>query len=200
MIKGIIFDLDGVYFKNGKKNFVENVSSKLGVDKTLVEQVFLKSEQMDQYKEGKLSGDEFWNYAIKQWKIQSTPKELLKMLQQGYETNALAIDLIRRVKSKGIKAIICSNNFKERIEMLDERFDFLKDFDDIILSYEYEMLKPSLLKKVPEKTSLKPEEIVVIDDSNKNIEGAKQLGFQTILCEDLDKVEEYLYRNKAFLF
>lgn len=196
MIKGIIFDLDGVYFKNGKKNFVENVSSKFGVDKTLVEQVFLKSKEMDQYKEGKLSGDEFWNYAIKEWKISSTPKELLKVLQQGYETNALAIDLIHKVKSKGIKAIICSNNFKERIQVLDERFGFLKDFDAIILSYEYKKLKPDLLRVVPEKAKLPVEEILVIDDSEKNIDGAKQLGFQTILCEDADRLIEYLEELK----
>lgn len=196
MIKGIIFDLDGVYFKNGKKNFVENISSKFSVEKELVEQVFLKSKEMDQYKEGKLSGEEFWGWAIKEWKIHSTPKELLAILQQGYETNALAINLIRSVRSKGIQAIICSNNFKERIQVLDERFDFLKSFDSIVLSYEYKLLKPSLLSKVPEKTHLKPEEILVIDDSDKNIEGAKQLGFQTILCEDPDRIVEYLEELK----
>ncbi|MEK6963878.1 MAG: HAD-IA family hydrolase [Nanoarchaeota archaeon] len=196
MIKGIIFDLDGVYFKNGKKNFVENVSSKFGVNKSVVEQVFLKSKEMDQYKEGKLSGDEFWNYAIQEWKINSTPKELLEILQQGYETNALAIDLIHQVKSKGIKAIICSNNFKERIQVLNERFQFLKDFDEVILSYEYQVLKPSLLKKVPEKTGLEPQEILVIDDSDKNINGAKSLGFQTILCKEADRLTEYLEELK----
>jgi hypothetical protein len=59
MIKGIIFDLDGVYFKNGKENFIKNISSKFDVDVQSVKEVFLKSEMMRKYKGGKVSGNVF---------------------------------------------------------------------------------------------------------------------------------------------
>lgn len=199
MIKGIIFDLDGVYFKNGKKNFIKKVSSRFGVDARLVKEVFLKSEMMRKYKEGKVSGDEFWKYAIGEWKIKSTPKEILKILKQGYELNDIAIKLIKKLRADGVKSIVCSNNFRERVKVLDERFGFLKDFDYIVLSYEYGILKPKLLEKVVEKTKFKPEEIVVVDDGEEIIEEAKRMGFKAILCENPDIIEDYLREVDIFL-
>ncbi len=191
MIKGIIFDLDGVYFINGKENFIKNISSKFKVDIELVKDVFLRSKEMQEYKEGKISGDEFWNYAINKWKIKSTPNNILKIMQDGYEINKSTIKLMKEL-GKSIKFIICSNNFRERVRILDEKFSFLKNFDYAIFSYDYGIRKPKLLEKVQGVTKLNPNEILVLDDSKENIDGAKKLGFLTILCEDASKIEEYL--------
>jgi len=147
-----------------------------------------------QYKNGKISGDEFWNYAIKEWNIKSTPKEILKILQEGYEVNDKAINLMKRLKKNGVKSIICSNNFKERIKVLDERFNFIKNFDFVVLSYEYGIQKPELLKKVIEISRYKPQEILVIDDGETIINEANKMGFKTILCENADKIEDYLHK------
>jgi HAD superfamily hydrolase (TIGR01509 family) len=123
----------------------------------------------------------------------------LEILKQGYELNGIAIKLIKKLRVDGVKFIVCSNNFRERIGVLDERFDFLKDFDYIILSYEYGMLKPKLLEKVVEKTKFEPAEIVVIDDGKEIIEEAKRMGFKTILCENPDMIEDYLREVGIFL-
>jgi len=192
MIKGIIFDLDGVYFKNGTKHFLENISHKFNVDMELVREVYLRSHEMGQYKKGEISGDIFWGYAIKKWGIKSTKRELLNILQEGYQINKPAADLIQKLRKKGIKSIICSNNFKERIEILEEKYNFLKDFDFVVLSYNYGILKPQLLEKVVEKTGFRPEEILVIDDGKMVIDGAKRMRFKTILCENPDNLEKYL--------
>ena len=46
MIKGIIFDLDGVYFSSGKKEFVENVVTRYQIDIEKVKQVFPKRKNL----------------------------------------------------------------------------------------------------------------------------------------------------------
>ena len=76
--------------------------------------------------------------------------------------------------------------------MLEEKFDFLKDFDYVILSYEEGIKKPELLKKVLEKTDYQPGEILLLDDGEEIIKEASKMGFKTILCENADKIEEYL--------
>ncbi|MBW3015046.1 HAD hydrolase-like protein [Candidatus Woesearchaeota archaeon] len=192
MIKGIIFDLDGVYFKNGTENFLKRISSGFNLDIEKVKDIYLRSDQMQKYKEGILTGDEFWDFAIKQWQIPATKDELLYILVSGYELNQPAVDLIKRVRNKGIKSVICSNNFKERIAILDRKFNFLKDFDYVILSYEHGIRKPSLLDKVPEITKFKAHEILVLDDSEKNINGAIEKGFQAALCYNPDNLPEIL--------
>ncbi len=45
-IKVITFDLDGVYFPNGKANFIKSLEN-LGVSEDEAKRVFLKSTQMN---------------------------------------------------------------------------------------------------------------------------------------------------------
>jgi len=45
MIKAITFDLDGVYFVNGKSNFISSLGE-LGVSPEEATRVFLKSNEM----------------------------------------------------------------------------------------------------------------------------------------------------------
>ncbi|MBI3031854.1 HAD hydrolase-like protein [Candidatus Woesearchaeota archaeon] len=188
MIKAIVFDLDGVYFQNGKQNFIRNVSGKFNIDRNIVADIFLKSNLMTKCKRGEINGDEFWKNAIKIWKIKSTPEELIGILKEGYEVNYSAKKLIQKIRNMRIKAIICSNNFPDRIEALNEKFNFLKDFDFVILSYRYNMLKPELFKKIPEITNFSEEEVIIIDDSADLIKKAKEIGFNTILCDEPDKI------------
>ena len=192
MIKGIIFDLDGVYFKNGTKNFLDTVSLKFKVDRDKVAQVYLESDKMQEYKKGKISGKEYWNWIIAELEIESTMQELLGILEEGYEINDQAKEILKKIKSKQIKSIMCSNNFKERIELLINKFDFQKDFDYSILSYNYGIIKPELLNKVIEETNFEAKEIILIDNGEEIINSAKEKGFKIILCEDSDKIEDYL--------
>ena len=192
MIKGIVFDLDGVYFQNGKKNFIRKVSDKFNIDRNIVADIFLKSDLMTRYKGGEIKGDDFWKNAIKIWKIKSTPKELIGILKEGYEVNDSAKKLIQEIRNKGFKTIICSNNFLDRIKILNEKFNFLEDFDFVILSYEYNILKPELFKKIPEITKFSEKEIIIIDDSPDLIKKAKEIGFNTILCDDPNKIARKL--------
>ncbi len=191
MIKAVTFDLDGVYFK-GKMEFIINVSKRFNIDKESFYRFFTNSEFYMRYKRGEISKDEFWNEVIEKFHINSTTEELLKILKEGYVTYPKTVELVRKLKKNGIKTIVCSNNFKERIDILQEKFDFLKDFDFVIFSHEHGMLKPVLFKKVIEISGLKPEEIVIVDDSKRSIESAERDGFRTIYCENPDKIKTQL--------
>ena len=109
MIKAITFDLDGVYFINGKSNFISNLV-KLGVSEDEAKRVFLQSDQMNhQYKEGKMTDDEYWSWASKEWKLTRAPKELIDLLISGYEVDRNVIEVVKRVRANGYKTLICTN-------------------------------------------------------------------------------------------
>lgn len=57
MIKAITFDMDGVYFVNGKSNFISSLG-KLGISEAEAKRVFLQSDEMNyQYKKGLMTDD-----------------------------------------------------------------------------------------------------------------------------------------------
>jgi HAD superfamily hydrolase (TIGR01509 family) len=190
-MKAVILDLDGVYFVNGKERFIGYISS-LGVSEDKVREVYLKSDMMRKYKQGLIDGRKFWNFAIKEWGLKKTPEELLKILQDGYDLNGKKKEIMKILKEHGLKKIICTNNFPDRIKILDERFDFLKEFDFKIFSYEHKMLKPELLGKVSKITGIENNEILYFDDSQANIDYAMKLGMQAVLIDEPTRVLKML--------
>lgn len=189
MIKAITFDLDGVYFVNGKSNFISNLG-KLGVSGEEAKRVFLQSDEMNhQYKEGKMTDDEYWNWAAKEWKLNKTPTELIDLLISGYEVDNNVVEVVKKVKANGYKTLICSNNFKARIEGLQKRFGFLNDFDAWVFAYEVGASKPStkIFQELVDKSGVDANEIVFADDNNDNLAGAKEVGIQAFFYEGFDK-------------
>ena len=64
-------------------------------------------------------------------------------------------------------------------------------FDPILFSYEFGVTKPneSLFVQVERMTSLSGSQMMLIDDSTKNIEAAKKRGWQTILFENVETLK-----------
>lgn len=189
MIKAITFDLDGVYFVNGKSNFIENLV-KLGVTESEAKRVFLQSDEMNVlYKTGKMTDDEFWSWASKECKIDKTPKELMDLLISGYEVDENVVEIVKKVRANGYKALICTSNFPARINGLQARFKFLDNFDAWSLSYEVGFNKPSkeLFTELVKKSGVNANEIVFADDHQENVDGAKEVGIEAFFYEGFDK-------------
>lgn len=188
MVKGITFDLDGVYFINGKENFIKSLVE-LGVSEEETVRVFFRSDRMNkEYKEGRISDQDFWEWAIGEWGINKTVEEVVDLLVRGYEVNQPVKEAVGKIRRNGYKSLICSNNFPARVNGLQRRFGFLDDFDVAVFSYEVGAVKPSekIFRELVERSGLKPEEIIFADDNPNNLIGAEKVGITTFLYTDFD--------------
>jgi len=189
MVKAITFDLDGVYFINGKSNFIQALGE-LGVSEDEARRVFLKSEEMNNvYKTGKMIDDEFWSWAAKEWKLEKSPQELIDLLISGYSVNEDVVNIVKKARKNGYKTLICSNNFPARVNGLHKRFGFLDNFDAPVFSHEVGAAKPSeqIFRTLIERSGVSAEEIVYADDFDKAVETAKELGIQAFFYEDFEQ-------------
>jgi len=187
-MKAVILDLDGVYFMNGTENFIKNMNKIYSIPEKLIEEVFLKSGMMRKYKQGLISGNDFWSYAIREWKISAKQDDILEILQEGYDLNSKKKEIMKLLDAHKIHRIICTNNFPERINVLNDRFEFLKEFDYVVLSYEHKMVKPELLSIVSKISGFDNSDITYFDDSKENIEYARSLGMDAILIKEPSRV------------
>ncbi len=188
MIKAICFDLDGVYFINGKSNFIRNLG-KYGVSENEAKRVFLKSDEMNKrYKTGKMTDAEYWSWALGEWELDLTVREVTDLLIEGYEINRAVEEVVKEVRERGYKTLICSNNFPSRVNGLQQRFHFLDNFDASVFSYEVGVTKPALkiFRKLVEDSGVRAEEIVFADDNDVNLAGAKQVGIQTFFYKGFE--------------
>lgn len=189
MIRGVTFDLDGVYFPNGKANFLKSLE-KLGVSTEEGRRVFLKSEQMNSlYKNGKMTDQEFWTWAAEEWKLAKRWDDLVSLLIDGYEVDDRVIQTIKSLRSQGIQTFACSNNFPARVLGLQHKFGFLDNFDTAVFSFEVGESKPSkrIFETLIGRAQLPPEQIVFADDNAENLAGAEALGITTFLYKNYDQ-------------
>lgn len=199
MIKAVVFDLDGVYFEGGTENFIESLIAKYGISRDAIIAVYLKSEEMLKYKRGEIDSNTYWQYAIKEWNINASRQELVRLLISSYSANPETVRFVEELRQAGIKTAICTNNFPDRFESLKSKFELDKYFDVIVTSYEEGITKPSdeIFKILSDRLGLQPSEIVMSDDREANVEALQKLGFEAFLYQGL---EDFIIRvNKLIV-
>jgi HAD superfamily hydrolase (TIGR01509 family) len=84
-----------------------------------------------------------------------------------------------------------------RIRELNKKFDFLKDFDVQVFSYDVGVTKPDkkIFESLVKKSKVDANQIVYSDDSPIKLSGAEELGIHTFVFENVDgfveKLEEF---------
>lgn len=195
-IKAVCFDLDGVYFTpESFQHFKKAISG--NVDEDVVNQILYKSPEMLNFKKGLITEDEYWNFVRKSLNISLSNDEISKILRDSYEVNGDIVEIVKMVKAKGFKTCICSNNFDTRIRELNKKFDFLKDFDVQIFSFQVGVMKPDkgIFEALINSSEVLPNEILYSDDSPEKLQGAIDLGINTFVFEN---VEQFIGKLKEF--
>ena len=143
---------------------------------------------MTSFKKGELSEDQFWDSVRKQFSLTLTNQEISNLLTDSYSINQNVVDYVKKVLSEGIKTCICTNNFSTRINALNQKFNFLADFDVQIFSYQVGSIKPDLkiFQTLIEKSDCNPSEIFYADDKLANVDAAKSLGINAIVYTNFD--------------
>ena len=101
------------------------------------------------------------------------------------------LDAIRRLREKGYRVCLLSNTnpfFFEWAESgaFDSHGHPIRDyFDALYVSFQCRMLKPTreIFEHVLRSENIRPEQLLFIDDSERNTDAAAALGIQTIRME-----------------
>lgn len=188
MITTFFFDLGGVLFTNGTKHFISVISEKYNLDPLFVNSV-MDGEIGTQYRENKIDNTEFWRKAIPALGVPESADNLNRIWLQGYELIEGTRDIILTLRS-AYKLYYLSDNVENRVVYLNEKYDFLKWFDDGVFSYEVDMRKPDprIYQIALQKASANPNECVFVDDKQEALNPAKEMGMMTFLFHDANQL------------
>ncbi len=105
-----------------------------------------------------------------------------------------SVTIKESLQKQGVPLYAITNFAADTFVEAQQRFPFLYEFKDIVVSAKEGLIKPdaAIYQVLLERNGLRAEECLFIDDSAVNIEGARQVGLQThhftkseLLGEDL---------------
>lgn len=181
MIKGIIFDMDGVLvnseplYHEFEYMFFKNLGANVTVDYF--------------YKYVGCSLENTINGVCNDFNINSIPREsIIKIFSKGAELIYSAnpklnicegvIDWLEFFKANNYPMVVASSTYNEKVDICLERFNLKQYFIKYIGGDEVKKSKPDpeIFLKACNELNLKPSECMVIEDSENGIKAAKAAG------------------------
>jgi 2-haloacid dehalogenase len=104
------------------------------------------------------------------------------------------VKIFNELKSAGMPIYALSNWSHEAFPAAYERYDFMKQFDGLVVSGYEKLLKPDLAiyRVLMSRYNVNPVESVYIDDNKANTDAAAELGFQSIHFRSAEQLRKEL--------
>jgi HAD superfamily hydrolase (TIGR01509 family) len=190
MIKAIIFDVGGTYMTGNVVNFINSSYQVLGINKKIINSdgvVFNEN-----YNKGLISYQDcfrnFFGVAISEEQM-----DLIKEIWLNtWAPTEEMLSLINKLKQNYRLAILSNSDLLNSTKYTS--LGWYSSFDPLILSHELHILKPD--KKIYEialgQLNLPGNECLFIDDQERVLVPARDLGMDTILYKSIDQLKAEL--------
>src|SRR2546429_2878312 len=184
MIKAIFLDIGGVLILSKYREVIEKWAKELNVPSDKLRQTLKEYSHI-----GMAGQNGYYQEFNKSKGIAWTTAEQLEVLQKeawsSEYLNQGLLDFILESKDKYTFGII-TNNYKEAEELLLKKFNVPKFYDIFVSSADVGVLKPNrkIYQYALEQAKTPAEQSVFVDDQEKNVEAAKELGMIGILYRD----------------
>lgn len=194
MIRNVIFDIGNVLVDFRWKEYLIDKGFSADMIKRIVK-ASVASPYWDEFDKGALSEEETMRLFI------SCDSEIEKELHEAYDSivgmitrREDAIPWVKALKEAGYGVYYLSNFSKKAYDECYDTIDFLPYMDGGVLSYQEKVIKPdpAIYNILLERYGLTPSECVFIDDTEKNITSARELGFAGIVHTSYDDTSKQL--------
>lgn len=193
MIKGLIFDMDGLILDT------ESISNKLLIDIfskydiNLNEEIISKTIGLEKKKAIKVF-EEYLGDNIPIKDIINLHKKVVNdyLEKNGVPVKLGLIELLNYLDEEKIKKVVATSSYRKVAENVLIRANVYNRFDDIICGDEIKESKPSpdIFLKALEKLNLSADEVIVLEDSRMGILAAHRAKIKSIMIPDILPADE----------
>lgn len=191
MIKGIVFDLDGMVYLSDAL-FSTRVAKEYDIPADDVME-FFRNDFADCQLGKKDLKDRLATY-IEGWGWQGTLKELIDFwFEHGHINNDMLAE-VEALRSQGYICVLATNNEKHRMAYLEHTYNLSEKFDHVVASYEIGARKPdkAVYDEILRRTGLEAKDILIFDDRESHVAALKAMDFHVVLYDGSKRIKEYL--------
>jgi putative hydrolase of the HAD superfamily len=196
-VKAVIYDGDGMVINS--EVFYLQVLKEFGSKAEVLNDFYANEFQLCLIGKADLK-EELVPYLIKLGWSKGVDEFVKYWFECEEKVDANILSSIIKIKSKGIKCYLASNQEKYRTEFVLGRLEFETVFDKIFFSSQIGYLKPQAeffeyIDHELESLGIAKDEILFWDDREKNVSIAREYGFQ---AETYKNVEDYQNMIKQY--
>lgn len=184
----VFFDWGGVVADDPGDQFLGILLKRHGATGEQISEIF--ETYMYQFMRGEMTEREFYEALRTQYGFSidnSISDEFMEW--SGLDANERILDLINEVKTKGLKVAILSNVIEPTYNSID-RSGLYASFDKVIASCKVGSAKPDkeIYELALKELGTTAEQSIFIDDKQRNLDPADEMGFTTILAESPEQI------------
>ncbi|MDH4239280.1 MAG: HAD family phosphatase [Phycisphaerae bacterium] len=191
-IKSVIFDWGGVLIDDPAPGLMQYCAKALKVKKE--DYIKAHGKFADGFQKGAICEDEFWGKICSELNV---PKPKVRSLwtdafKAAYVPKADMFSMATSLQKNGYRTAVLSNTELPAMEYFHEQR--YKMFDVPVFSCLEGIKKPDgkIYELTLEKLGTGPGQSVFIDNKQEYIDGAKEVGINTVLFQNIDQVKEEL--------
>ncbi|MFQ5841861.1 MAG: HAD family hydrolase [Thermodesulfobacteriota bacterium] len=195
-VEAIVSDVGGVIVRDDFKTFFAQFEGKIGMSAEAFYAVTVGSEEWKLYNKDFITEEEMWRRLAPKLRVEDEVSRELRQWRKMLIPIPETIRILERVRRR--YPLYCLSNVdKTTTHYLQERYRIYDIFDGTILSWETGMRKPEMgiYELVIRCFNLTPERVLFIDDKERNLIPAREVGFQTILFQSAEDLEVKLLNH-----
>lgn len=189
-IQAVIWDMGGVLIRGKDHSPRECLAQRLGMECAALEDLVFNTDTSRLCLLGNISEAEAWDRVGDEIGLHGEAlAQARKEFFSGNEMDAPLVDLIDNLRPR-YKTGLLSNAWAGTREALGAKFSFLHVFDVSLFSDEEGMIKPdaAFYHLMLERLDVTAEHAVFIDDKEKNVIAARELGMAGIHFRDREQM------------
>lgn len=193
-IKSVIFDWGGVLIDDPAPGLMQYCATALKVSKKYYIRAYSKFEA--DFQKGLICEDTFWEQICSELNVPKpkNPSLWAEAFEAAYVPRNGMFSMAASLQENGYKTAVLSNTEVPAMQLFHQlRYEM---FDVAVFSCLEGVKKPDreIYELTLKKLGSGPEQSVFIDDKQEYINGAKDVGINTVLFQNIDQVKDELSR------
>lgn len=189
----IAFDLGNTLIRFDHNIAVKKLENRFGIDPKVTYQLFFDSPLTHLFEKGAISPEEFYKEASRLIGIDISYEEFMPLWNDIFWEDTDSCSIARKLKGP-YRLFLLSNVNKSHFEHIRVRFDIIKIFDELILSFAVGAMKPekAIYDRVVSLAGGDPSRVLYIDDREDLVKEASGLGIDSIKYEGAPNLSKEL--------
>ncbi len=190
-IKAIIFDMGGVILRTTDRSYRTNLGEKFGKTYDEMDSLVYGGESSYKATIGEISAEEHKRHVMQKFNLKEEDnKWFFEEFWGGDTKDQELVDFIHSLKQNFTTALL-SNAWGDARESVGTQHQFLDAFDFSVFSAEIQLAKPDpkIYHWILDQLKVNPDEAIFVDDFEKNILAANEIGIHGILFQSTEQVK-----------